>query len=700
MKKILGIVIILAILAGLGAIVASNFIKNPTCPVIKFIQDWRAKNPESTSTSEGLNLPDLKAPELTDIFAPIKLPSMGFSKDEAGFKKFASEEDFKDYLKKNSLSGGMAYGRGGGMEIMTAVSESAPMAKNMASDAVIDPARVSQTNVQVVGIDEPDIIKTNGKTIFYSAENMYWGRPMPLMMEKVSSSIMPRYEEPKVSVINALPLKDLSFLSEIEKSGEMLLKGDTLMVFHYEGIYAYNVANPSKPEKLWNIKYKSGTWLDSARLMGDKIYFVTKTGVNSYKPCPIVPLEANGKDISIACANVYYPQRPISGDTTFNAFSADVKTGEVSAPISFLGANGESAVYMSNDYLYVTFSHFADSAQVFLSFFEKEARDLVPSSLISKIKKLSEYDLSQQAKNVEIQNLWEGFAQSLSGDDRLKLENDLNNKFADYYKKNFRAFEGTSIAKIGLKDFKLSAQGEVAGHPLNQWCLDEYQGNLRIATTVGGRWNGLWLSMINIPMDQTANDIYVLDGGLKTLGHVFDLGLTERIYSARFIGNKGYLVTFRQTDPFYVLDLSNPALPKVTGELKIPGYSGYLHPIGNNLILGVGQENWQTKLSLFDVSDAKNPKELDKYLLKDGWSEAMNNHHAFLMDEKHEVFFLPANNGYVFSYTDNKLTLKKAVSDIYARRAIYINDYLYIFHNKGITVLDEKTWEKAKELSF
>ncbi len=142
-----------------------------------------------------------------------------------------------------------------------------------------------------------------------------------------------------------------------------------------------------------------------------------------------------------------------------------------------------------------------------------------------------------------------------------------------------------------------------------------------------------------------------------------NLGLAERIYSARFYGDRGYLVTFRQTDPFYVLDLSVPQEPKLKGELKIPGFSSYLEELEDNLVLGVGRENFKVKVSLFDVSDPSNPIELDKYLLDEGWSEVLDNHRAFLKDERHKIFFLPSHkNGYVFSYADKKLKLEKEVS--------------------------------------
>jgi uncharacterized secreted protein with C-terminal beta-propeller domain len=176
---------------------------------------------------------------------------------------------------------------------------------------------------------------------------------------------------------------------------------------------------------------------------------------------------------------------------------------------------------------------------------------------------------------------------------------------------------------------------------------------------------------------------------MAIMGKITDLGVTERIYAARFLGTKGYLVTFRQTDPFYVLDLSNPAAPKMTGELKIPGYSAYLEPLSDDRVLGVGREGGGVKLSVF------------KYILKDSWTEVEGNHRAFLHDEKHGVFFIPGGQGgYVFSYRNDSLELKATVSGHQVKRAIYIDDYMYVIGETKITVLDEKTWKEVNTLSL
>lgn len=351
---------------------------------------------------------------------------------------------------------------------------------------------------------------------------------------------------------------------------------------------------------------------------------------------------------------------------------------------------------MSENSLYVSYYYFGDILKFFSDFLNEKCQDLFPEWVREKVKKLKDYDISLQSKLNELNLILEKYKATLKEDEKRRIENEVRNRITDFGKERKRDLEKTGIIKIELESFEIKAHGEIPGRILNQFSLDEYQSYLRIATTIGERsWFFGWWQI------ESANDVYVLDKDLKIVGSVKDLGLTERIYSARFIEDKGYLVTFRETDPFYVLDLSNPEKPELKGELKIPGYSSYLHPITKDKILGIGKENWQVKISLFDVSDPKNPKELDKYILDESWSDILKTHHAFLQDKKHEIFFLPGGReGYVFSYKNSKLELKRVISDIFAKRAVYINDYLYIVGENKIVVLNELNWQKINELEF
>jgi uncharacterized secreted protein with C-terminal beta-propeller domain len=167
------------------------------------------------------------------------------------------------------------------------------------------------------------------------------------------------------------------------------------------------------------------------------------------------------------------------------------------------------------------------------------------------------------------------------------------------------------------------------------------------------------------------------------------------------MGDVGYLVTFRQIDPFYVLDLSVPTAPKVTGELKIPGYSAYLEYVGENLVLGVGREGNGVKLSLFDVEDSANPKEKAKYILKDSWTEVEGNHHAFLRDADNQLFFMPGGDGgYIFSYANGTLSLAHAIAGYNIRRAVYLDDYFYIVSDEKVLVYRISDWDQVASLAL
>jgi len=205
----------------------------------------------------------------------------------------------------------------------------------------------------------------------------------------------------------------------------------------------------------------------------------------------------------------------------------------------------------------------------------------------------------------------------------------------------------TSIHKFATSDdgtATYGGSGSVRGHLLSQFSMSEYDGNLRIATTAGSPWGNASNSESFITI--------LADGGetLNGIGQVGNMGNGEEIFAVRFVDETAYVVTFRQVDPFYVVDLSDPTSPVVRGELKIPGYSSYLHPIGDGLVLGVGQDadtNGRTqgaKVSLFDVSDPTNPVELDTWVEIDGYSDVEWDHRAFTWWAPENMAILPVSS--------------------------------------------------------
>ena len=196
------------------------------------------------------------------------------------------------------------------------------------------------------------------------------------------------------------------------------------------------------------------------------------------------------------------------------------------------------------------------------------------------------------------------------------------------------------------------ASGEVRGRIRNQWSLSEHNGDLRLATTDQQSWDSATTESFVSVLRHVGDE-------LQQVGQVGGLGLTEEIQGVRFIGNAGYVVTFRQTDPLYAIDLSDPTKPAAVGELKIPGFSAYLHPVGEGLLLGVGYDGTDEgqllglQLSLFDVSNLKDPKRIHQAALGEafGWSEATFDHKAFLYWGKSKLAVVPTE-----SYSYDELT--------------------------------------------
>jgi hypothetical protein len=187
-----------------------------------------------------------------------------------------------------------------------------------------------------------------------------------------------------------------------------------------------------------------------------------------------------------------------------------------------------------------------------------------------------------------------------------------------------------------------AAAGQVDGYVLNQFALSEHDGRLRVATTSADPWG--------FTGEEAESFVTVLEeheGELTQVGQVGDMGHGERIYSVRFVDDVAYVVTFRQTDPLYVVDLSDPTAPVEVGELELLGYSAYLHPIGDGLLIGVGQDASEegrvqgTQVSLFDVSDPANPVRVANHVTPQAYSEAEYDHHAFLYWEPTGLTVLP-----------------------------------------------------------
>ena len=646
-----------------------------------------------------------KLPSLPNLPSlPSKPNSTGSTSQKSDFslKKFGNNEEFQKYLSQNQIldpSGGVRIDTSMPTLKRETAANSPSVDRNSIGFAMPQTGggggesvyRYSTTNVQVAGIDEPDIIKTDGGNIYYSFFPPFRNQPIavpPLMDREVMNfgNQSKGYQPPKgrVSVVNALPPQNMSETAKIDMYGELIKTNDTLVVFSDTDnkIAGFplkgNVYSPS-----WQYSLQKNTNIVTSRLIGSELYIITSSQPGKMA-CPI-PLFDGRESIQIACGDIYYPSWGGNSNSVFTITKMSADSGQIFARNSFLASSNSTVVYMSPTSIYLSFQNPISTAKFMIDFFLTEGRDLLSTYQIAQLQKLSAYEISDAAKMTEMYTLIEAVFRGRDGDENLKIQNEFQNRISKWTASKMRDLAKTGIVKFSTTDLMQTASTAVPGRLLNQFSMDEYDGNLRIATTIDPRNAGLGFSN-----DVTSeNDVMILDNGLKIVGVVSGLGKTERMYSVGFIGKLGYMVTFRQTDPFYVLDLSNPTNPRVTGELKIPGYSSYLHPLSANLILGIGEENNKVKVSLFDVSNPSLPSEIDKYILDDYWSEVGSNHHAFIYDSANQMFFLPGSRGgYLFSHAGNRLALRLAINEVGVKRGVYVNNYFYIAHRDGISAYD------------
>lgn len=313
-------------------------------------------------------------------------------------------------------------------------------------------------------------------------------------------------------------------------------------------------------------------------------------------------------------------------------------------------------------------------------------------------------------------------------------------KFMDQIIEKREITDKTNIYKFQLKDgkFEFMARGQVKGTVLNQFSMDENNNYLRIATTTSPIWN-------EDGQEGSKNNVYILDNELNLKGKLEDMAIGEKIYSVRFMGDKGYVVTYKNIDPLFVIDLKDVSNPTVLGELKIPGFSSYLEPYDENHIIGIGKDTQEVdgraiekgvKLSLFDVTDYKNPKEKFNTVIGDAgtYSEVLDNHKALLFSKDKNIIAFPISvikngedsnnkliygnevfqgvyvynidlvNGFKFRGSITHILPGEFNKDDYQssydrniQRVLYINNMLYTISNDVIMVSDIETFlEKNK----
>ena len=543
--------------------------------------------------------------------------------------------------------------------------------KTATEDTHITVERYSKTNVQVMGIDEGDIVKTEGRYIYFSPEAevriMYYKYP---------------YWTGTTHIIEAFPPESAGIVGNISHGGILYLYNDTLIIIERDRVLNYNVTTPKDPKLKWKMDI-NGTYVDS-RLYNGKLYLVVLKGDIEY-PLP-------WRDIKIR--NYYLPVLPPTVSHNFEGSyivsAIDVEDGNISNVVALPGS-GNTVVYMSENRIYLAYHLEPNIERIYLQFIDENLNKYFPEDIRDLLKNIinSQY-FGDEAKFLEVNRVISNYLKTLKREDALNLMNTMEKDFNKYLEEHWEDFEKTGIVGIDIDTFDVKS-GSVPGRLINSYAMDEYKGYLRVATTIGDYWQY---------RDRSTNNIYVLKD-LEVYGKLTGLSKGKRIYGVRFMGDIAYMVTYREKDPLFVIDLSDPKNPKLLGELKIPGYSTYLHPVDENRLIGVGKDDdGRLKVSLFNVENKTKPIEVDKYVLPQYWSPALYNPHAFLWDKDNKVLVIPGGNScYIFRIENDKISLE--MEDIHkgrVLRSLYINQYLYTISNSEIHIIDMGDWEVVKKL--
>lgn len=590
--------------------------------------------------------------------------------------------DALDHLKTEALDRVGPWGLGGGGDAIAfdGPMESAESSVDALAGAESQPGRAhSTTNVQEIGIDEPDVIKTDGDLIVTvvgpslrvidtsGADPEEVGRlplgrgdnPDASVLLSEDRAVVLVQDNPVIAYDAPMPPEAQPGLGTEIAPGYPHLPTTTVLLV--------DLSDPSNPRVESSLDV-DGSYLD-ARLVDGTVRLVvssqpgltfpmTEADLDSSEAeltarnrsiieastiddwLPSYRLDVDGEQSSgqlLTCDQLSHPEE-FAGFSTLSVLTFDLDDGLSDGDAVGVLADGDT-VYASTDRLYVATTRWDAGVPT------AESSTTAPT------------DMEHTAIH----------AFDIAGDDPARYV----------------------------------ASGEVDGRIIGRYAMSEHDGVLRVATTVTALASGR----------QSESSLFTLaerGDELVELGAVGGLGRGEQIFAVRYFGDTGYVVTFRQTDPLYVLDLSDPTAPEVAGELKITGYSAYLHGIGSERLIGVGQEATAegqavgAQVSLFDVSDPASPAKLDGHVLPDTWTQAESDPHAFLFWPDTEQLVVPIEGAtdrgaLVLGVDGDSLTEQGLVTRADAdmakqwsavRRSLVIGDSLYTLWTDGLQVND------------
>ncbi len=545
------------------------------------------------------------------------------------------------------------------------VAESAGNADNSLKDS-------SNTNNQVDGVEEGDIIKNDGQYIYVNSYNSV----KIIDSNPTSPKVIGVVQIPENTGINEIFVSENKLViigqNNFYRAYEDKMMNISIMPpMYYEdrvNVLIYDITNKAKPilerEFLFDGSYSSGRTIDN------NLYLVTtkylNLGYDYYNnkemeiKLPSFTDVIKNETTEIGYDKIKYFPNYVDSKYMFTiGINLEDKTKEIDVD-TYLGST--NSIYVSKDSMYAA---------------------------------VSDYSYEPMIKSTDV--------------------------FNPVYSSS------TVLYKFSLSNATISpvGQGEVPGTIINQFSMDEHENNFRITTTS----EDLWMTGQN----ESKNNVYILDENLKVTGKLEGIAPGERIYSTRFMGEKMYMVTFKQVDPLFVIDTSDASNPKILGSLKIPGYSTYLHPVDENHILGFGydmiENQWGgqqaagLKISLFDVTNVSKPREIKSEVIgKSGtFSELLYNHKALMFNLNKGLMSFPITRtsdnyktdfvgAYVYNVNADSFNLKTKLShmdlqDGYdygyeIKRVIYIGDYLYSFSDNEMQIHKISNNTKVSDLDI
>jgi uncharacterized secreted protein with C-terminal beta-propeller domain len=580
-------------------------------------------------------------------------------------KKFSTYVEFTEFLNNRTLaenSYGYYWGKGVSVPLDMGISVDTEGATS--ENELID---YSNTNIQVDGVDEPDFVKTDGKYIFMvSGQKLFIILANPVEDAKIVTNISFDFS------INGIFLNEnrLIVFSNSYGNSNIIEEEIGLPAPWYDSsntvIQVYDIIDRKSPLLKRDIVI-GGNYFN-ARMIGDYVYIITKQYKNSIQSYTddgvIIPtIAVDGEVKKIPIEDIYCIDIPSNSYTITHVISVNIKNEKEDVVDKIFTLGTSNSMYVSMGNIYITYQINYNDYKIMEKITNEVVIPILPDNIRDNIETVKGFDITESQKQQVIQWILDGYYKTIDRTLRNNIESEIN-----------RRLYRTIIHKISVNygQIQYKCNGSVPGYVLNQFSMDENNGFLRIATQIDGWWSE--------KIEQSTN-LYILDESLKLISSVENIASGEQMHSARFMGNKAYLVTFKKVDPFFTIDLSNPLNPKIMGELKIPGYSDYLHPFDENHIIGVGKDTVESenglnawyqglKIAIFDVSDFDNPKELSKVIIGDRGtnSPALYDHKAFLFNKEKELLVIPVS---LFEIDD------KIKEDIYLDTGSIFGEFKY-----------------------